>query len=174
MKMNILKISLIFLVSFIIIIFFLALSVEKKYSTEKLVGKKIDNFEIKHLYKEEVFNQNNLTNEKYNLINIWASWCMPCKKEHPELMKLKNEETLNLIGVNFKDKKKNADNFLKEMGNPYDVSLVDLDGTKTIIFGVFGVPESILINKEKIVIKKFIGPLSNNDYKDIIKLINEK
>ncbi len=174
MKMNIFKISLIFVVSFIIIIFFLALSVEKKYSTEKLVGKKIDNFEIKHLYKEEVFNQNNLTNEKYNLINIWASWCMPCKKEHPELMKLKNEETLNLIGVNFKDKKKNADNFLKEMGNPYDVSLVDLDGTKTIIFGVFGVPESILINKEKIVIKKFIGPLSNNDYKDIIKLINEK
>ena len=65
-------------------------------------------------------------------------------------------------------------NFLKELGNPYDISLSDTDGTKSIIFGVFGVPESILINKERIIVKKFIGPLNINDYDDILKLVNEK
>ena len=60
------------------------------------------------------------------------------------------------------------------MGNPYDFSLTDPDGTKTVNFGVVGVPESILIDKQQVVVKKFIGPLSNKDYKYIIKLINEK
>ena len=89
-------------------------------------------------------------------------------------MKLKNNKNLKLIGINFKDKKKNANNFLKKMGNPYDISLSDVNGTKSIIFGVFGVPESILINREQIIVKKFIGPLDNKDYKNILKLVNEK
>ena len=75
MKISILKIILISLISFIILVFFLALNIEKKYSTEKLIGKKIDNFEIKYLFEEDVFNQNDLINEQYYLINIWASWC---------------------------------------------------------------------------------------------------
>ena len=60
------------------------------------------------------------------------------------------------------------------MGNPYDISLSDIDGTKSIIFGAFGVPESILINREQIIVKKFIGPLDNKDYKNILNLVNEK
>ncbi len=174
MKTNFIKISLISLVSFIILVFFLALNDDKKYNTEKLIGKKIANFEIKHFFKDETYDQNNLINEGYHLINIWASWCLPCKQEHPALMKLKSEKKLKLVGINFKDKKGNAAKFLKEMGNPYDILLIDPDGTKSVIFGVFGVPESILINNEKIVIKKFIGPLSKKDYTDIIKLINAK
>ena len=174
MKISFSKIILIFFTLFILIVFFFALNIEKKYSTEKLVGKKIDNFEIRYLLKNDFFNQESLTNEKYYLVNIWASWCLPCKTEHPKLMKLKNEKNLKLIGINFKDKKLNAINFLKELGNPYDISLSDTDGTKSIIFGVFGVPESILINKERIIVKKFIGPLNTEDYKDILKEINEK
>ena len=174
MRISILKIIFVSLISFIILIFFLALNIEKKYSTEKLIGRKIDNFEIKYLFEEDAFSQNDLINEQYYLINIWASWCLPCKKEHPKLMKLKNNKNLKLIGINFKDKKKNANNFLKKMGNPYDISLSDVNGTKSIIFGVFGVPESILINREQIIVKKFIGPLDNKDYKNILKLVNEK
>ena len=73
MRINIFKIILISLVSFTIIVFFLALNLDKKYSTASLVGKKIDNFEIKFLFKEEKFNQDQLFNERYHLINIWAS-----------------------------------------------------------------------------------------------------
>ena len=59
------------------------------------------------------------------------------------------------------------------MGNPYDISLSDQDGTKSVLFGVFGVPESILIDKNHVIIKKFIGPLNNEDYKNILEIINE-
>lgn len=174
MKISFIKIILVSLIIFTIIVFFLALNIDKRYSTEKIVGKNVDNFEIKFLLNNKVFKKNDLTNDKYYLINIWASWCLPCKKEHPTLMILRKEKNLKLIGINFKDKKLNANNFLKEMGNPYDISLSDKDGTNSIIFGFYGVPESILIDKEHKIIKKFIGPLNINDYEDILKLINEK
>ena len=174
MKISFLKIILISLVAFALIVFFLALKIEKRYSTEKIVGKSLDNFEIEFLNNDEVFKKQDLTNDKYHLINIWASWCLPCKKEHPILMNLKKENNLKLVGINFKDKKLNANNFLRELGNPYDFSLKDKDGTKSILFGVYGVPESILIDKKHKIISKFIGPLNTKDYKDILQLLNEK
>ena len=173
MRVSIFKIISLCLILFIIVIFFVALNIDKRYSTENIVGKKIDNFKIKFLFSDEVFKNEDLLNGEHYLINIWASWCLPCKKEHPILMKLSEEENLNLIGVNFKDKKKNAESFLKSLGNPYNVILSDADGTNSISFGVFGVPETILIDEKQIVIKKFVGPLDANDYKNIIKAINE-
>ena len=174
MKISFLKIISIFLTIFIILVFFFALNIDKKYSTEKIVGKNLDNFEIKFLQNDKIFKKIDLTNDTYYLINIWASWCLPCRKEHPALMRLQKEKNLKLIGINFKDKKVNAYNFLKETGNPYDISLRDSDGTDSITFGVYGVPESILINKEHKIVKKFIGPISPNDYDNILKLVNEK
>ena len=174
MKISFLKIISIFLTIFIILVFFFALNIDKKYSTEKIVGKNLDNFEIKFLQNDKIFKKIDLTNDTYYLINIWASWCLPCRKEHPILMRLQKEKNLKLIGINFKDKKVNAYNFLKEIGNPYDISLRDSDGTDSITFGVYGVPESILINKEHKIVKKFIGPISPNDYDNILKLVNEK
>ena len=175
MKISFLKIISLSLIIFIIIVFFLALNTDKRYSTEKIIGKNLDNFEMKFLLNDKIFKKNDLTYDNYYyLINIWASWCLPCKKEHPILMRLGEETNLKLIGINFKDKKLNANKFLKEMGNPYEISLSDKNGTNSIIFGVYGVPESILIDKKHKIIKKFIGPLNINDYEDVLKLINEK
>ena len=174
MKISFLKIISISLVAFAIIVFFLALNIDKRYNTEKIVGNNIDNFEIVFLNNDKIFKKQDLTNDKYHLINIWASWCLPCKKEHPILMNLKKENNLKLVGINFKDKKLNANNFLRELGNPYDFSLKDKDGTKSILFGVYGIPESILIDKKHKIISKFIGPLNTKDYKDILQLLNEK
>ena len=174
MKIGFLKIISISLVAFAIVVFFLALNIDKRYNTEKIVGNNIDNFEIVFLNNDKIFKKQDLTNDKYHLINIWASWCLPCKKEHPILMNLKKENNLKLVGINFKDKKLNANNFLRELGNPYDFSLRDKDGTKSILFGVYGVPESILIDKKHKIISKFIGPLNTKDYKDILQLLNEK
>tara|TARA_Y100001958_G_C21092725_1_gene445325 strand:- start:5 stop:529 length:525 start_codon:yes stop_codon:yes gene_type:complete len=173
MKISFLKIISFCLIVFTIVVFFIALNFDKRYSTENIVGKKIDNFKIKYLLHDQTFENEDLSKDKYHLINVWASWCLPCKKEHPILMKLKKEDNLNLIGINFKDNKKNANNFLKDLGNPYDTILSDTDGTSSISFGVFGVPETILINTKQIVIKKFIGPLDIKDYKNIINVIYE-
>ncbi len=173
MRKNLFKIIFLILTAFSIVVFFLALGDDNKYDTKKLVGKEIDNFEIKFLLKNDTFSKENLINNKYYLINIWASWCLPCKTEHPFLMKLSKENNLKLIGINYKDKKSNANNFLKKLGNPYDISLADNNGSDVVMFGVFGVPETILVDKKKIIIKKFIGPINETDFKIIVGKINE-
>ena len=97
--------------------------------------------------------------DKLYLLNIWSSWCVPCREEHPFLMELKKNKQLKVVGMNYKDTKKNAKNFLEELGNPYDKIIFDNKGTNAIEWGAYGVPESFLINKDKII-KKYIGPLN--------------
>ena len=80
---------------------------------------------------------------------------------------------INLIGINYKDNLDNSKKFLSDLGNPYDEVLVDIDGTKSIELGAIGVPETYLINNENKIIKKFIGPLDQDDYEDIISLIKK-
>ena len=82
---------------------------------------------------------------------------------------MSNEENLKLLGVNFKDKKNNAIEFLNKLGDPYDDLTKDEFGKHSINFGIYGIPESILIDKDLIIIKKFIGPISKNDYNYIKK-----
>ncbi len=106
------------------------------------------------------------------MINFWASWCAPCRVEHPFLMQLSKETNLKILGVNFKDKRNNALNFLDNLGNPYHYLAKDDQGKKSVGFGIYGIPESILINKDFIVIKKFIGPLNIEDFNEIKKIIN--
>ena len=101
-------------------------------------------------------------------IDFWSSWCVPCRQEHPILMELAKNDNINVIGINYKDTKKNAKSFLEELGNPYNKIIFDNKGTVSIEWGAYGVPESFLINKNK-VIKKYIGPL-NKSFTEEIKL----
>ena len=86
-------------------------------------------------------------------------------------MKLSKKKNLMLLGINFKDKESQAKTFLSGLGNPYDLLAKDKNGKHSVKFGIYGIPESILINKELIIIKKFVGPLSIDDYNNIIKII---
>ena len=88
----------------------------------------------------KIFNQ-----DKFYLLNIWASWCLPCRKEHSLLIGLSKNDELEIIGLNYKDSKGNAINFLNDLGNPYKKILIDKDGTRAIELGAFGVPETFLI-----------------------------
>ena len=108
--------------------------------------------------------------DTFYIVNIWASWCVPCRKEHPLLMELSKNQSVKLIGLNYKDSMKNAKNFLTELGNPYSQILIDSDGTLGVEFGAYGVPETFLIDKNKKIINKFIGPI-NQDVLEEIKLI---
>ena len=169
MRMKYVIISVV--VIFILIIFAISLNRDSIYSTEKLIGKKIENFNSKDFYTKEIRDSKILKIKDFSLINYWASWCAPCRAEHSELMQLSKKENLNIIGINFKDKKDEAEQFLKELGNPYDHLLIDQDGRFSINLGVYGIPESILLNKELKILKKFIGPLDSKRVIEIIEVI---
>jgi len=114
---------------------------------------------------EKVFEEN-----IFYIVNIWASWCVPCIKEHPMLIQLSKNKSVRLIGLNYKDNLENAKKFINKLGNPYSQTLIDNDGTIAVEFGAYGVPETFLINKNKVIIKKFVGPI-NQKIVEEIKLI---
>ena len=165
------KSLIILLLIFILGIFFLALNKESNYNTEHLIGKKLINVELNDFDNDKIISTENLVKNNFTLINFWASWCAPCRVEHPYLIELSREKNLEILGVNFKDKKLNALKFLNDLGNPYNYLASDELGKQSINFGIYGIPESILINNELIIIKKFIGPINKNDFDDIKEII---
>ena len=120
---------------------------------------------------DKIYTSEDFKKSRYTLINFWASWCAPCRIEHPYLMQLSKEKNLKILGVNFKDKKNEAEQFLNELGNPYDHLLIDQDGRFSINLGVYGIPESILINKDLKILKKFVGPLDSKRVIEITEVI---
>ncbi len=175
MQKNIIKLSTILLIIFIIVVFFLGLNKSSIYDTKDLVGQKITKIQLNHFSDDKIITREDLKKNDFTLINFWASWCAPCRDEHAILLKLnKDEGNLNILGVNFKDKKGNALKFLNDLGNPYDDLARDEFGKHSINFGIYGIPESILINKDLVIIKKFIGPISKNDYNFIKKILRKQ
>ena len=169
---KIIKILISISIIFILVIFYLSLYKTSNYDTENLVGNKLNKIKLQSFEKNNYFTNDNIEENNYTLINFWASWCAPCRVEHPFLMQLSKEKNLKILGVNFKDKKNNAVNFLKNLGNPYHYLAKDVQGKQSVNFGIYGIPESILIDKEFIVIKKFVGPLNLNDFNEIKKIIS--
>ena len=169
---NIIKILISIVFLFIIGVFFVGLNKDTNYNTNSLVGKKIPNISLEYFDKNKFYKNNDFKKNDYTLINFWASWCAPCRIEHPVLIQLSKEKNLKLVGVNFKDKKKQADKFLNDFGDPYDFLTKDEQGKYSVNLGVYGIPESILINKDLTILKKFVGPLSAEDFNSIIAIIN--
>ena len=123
------------------------------------------------LFDTQFISEDDLKKKNFTLINFFASWCAPCRTEHKYLLKLSRErKEIKIIGVNFKDKKSNAINFLEELGNPYSFVGKDSEGRISILFGIYGIPESILVDSNLTVIKKIVGPIDQIQYDGILKL----
>ena len=172
MKKKILPLFMFIVFVFIFIVFYKGLEDSNIYTPDTKLKNKIPIFKTKDFYSGVSLNSSDIFEfDKNYLLNIWSSWCVPCRQEHPLLMKLSEDGKIIIIGMNYKDNKKNAQSFLKELGNPYEMVLVDLDGTIAIDWGAYGVPESYLIYNNKII-KKFIGPLNPqliNEMKLLVK-----
>jgi len=164
-------ISLIFL--FVIGIFYLSLTRDTNYNTSSLINKEAPEFKVISFDEINFYTRDDIKKNNFTLINFWASWCAPCKIEHPVLMKLSQTNNLIILGINFKDKETQARTFLRELGDPYDLLAKDKTGKQSVRFGVYGIPESILINKDLTIIQKFVGPLSFDDYNNILKIIEQ-
>ena len=169
---KIIKSIIVLLFVFVLLVFYNSLNRETNYSTDYLVGNKLAKINLKSFDDNKNYTNKDFKKSRYTLINFWASWCAPCRIEHPYLMQLSMEKNLKILGVNFKDKKINASKFLNELGNPYYYMTKDITGKQSVNFGIYGIPESILINNETIVLKKFVGPLNEQNLNDIKEIIN--
>lgn len=107
-----------------------------------------------------------MVRDKVTLVNVWASWCVPCRQEHPLLMALARDERVNVVGINYKDDTPNALRFLTELGNPYAAVGVDPKGVAAIDWGVYGIPETYLLGKDGTIVFKQIGPFSPDSIRD--------
>ena len=96
------------------------------------------------------------------LLNVWASWCIACRDEHPMLLELARQNAIPIYGLNYKDKPTDAVSWLNELGDPYVLSVSDLDGRVGIDYGVYGAPETFLIDRDGVIRLKHIGPITPN------------
>jgi len=105
---------------------------------------------------------------KVTLVNIFASWCVPCRQEHPVLEELAKDGRIRLVGINYKDKADNARRFLGDLGNPYAAIGVDDRGRAAIDWGVYGVPETFVVGRDGVIRYKFIGPLGDETVRRLL------
>src|SRR5215467_5304775 len=106
---------------------------------------------------------------KVSLVNVWASWCVPCHDEAPLLTELAKDKRLQLIGINYKDAPDNARRFLDRYGNPFGVVGVDRNGRAGIEWGVYGVPETFLVGREGKIVYKLVGPVTPDNIDRVLR-----
>ena len=166
MRNRIIYFSVVIFFIFVFVIFYRGLSISNLYAPKTDI-KNIPEFVSETLIKKKSLNSKDIFNQnKFYLLNIWASWCVPCRDEHPLLINLSKNKKIEIIGLNYKDNLDNAEKFINELGNPYATILLDKEGTKAIEWGAFGVPETFLIYDNKII-KRYIGPLNFKLIKEI-------
>mgnify|MGYP006088630151 CR=1 FL=1 len=167
--MNKLILSLPIIIIFIISTFLLIFLLQNKDPNKPpstFINEDVPKFNLVNLFDKNKFITNNNLNKKIVLINFFASWCAPCKAEHPLFFEIKAKNPqVYILGVDHKDKTKDAIDYLNIYGNPYDYIGVDKNGLVGLEFGVFGLPETFLVNNSGQIIYKYLGPLT----KDIIK-----
>jgi cytochrome c biogenesis protein CcmG/thiol:disulfide interchange protein DsbE len=125
-----------------------------------LIGKPAPAFELPSLLEPSGTWSPQSMQGKVWLLNVWASWCVPCLAEHPLLLELGRAGTVPIIGLNYKDRPGDARNWLERLGNPYAATLIDFDGKVGIDFGVYGVPETFVIDAQGLVRFKHVGALT--------------
>ncbi|MDH5570836.1 MAG: DsbE family thiol:disulfide interchange protein [Gammaproteobacteria bacterium] len=162
---------------FIILAIFLGIGLTRdpKLVPSPLIDKPSPAFDLPRLYDPEVQFKHTDFQGKVSLFNVWASWCAACRSEHPFLMNLAQEKTVEIYGLNYKDERADAKRWLVQYGgNPYSAIAYDHDGRAGMDWGVYGVPETFIIDKKGIIRYKHVGPLHPEVWqKELLPLIEK-
>ena len=152
---------------------FLSLNSDPNKLPSPLVGKKFPEIEGTDFYSNETVKLNDLMDNNLTLVNVWASWCVTCRKEHQVIMNIAKNNSLKLIGINYKDTKSDGREYLKVMGNPFDEIVFDPNGEIGMELGVYATPETFLISREGLIIHKHIGEITKEIWNEnFLPLIN--
>ena len=159
----------------ILSIFFYLLIIDRNPSEipSNLLNKNVPIFEAESLFKDKKFISSNEFKDEIILVNFFATWCKPCRDEHVYIKRFTNERGIKVIGINYKDNTEKTIKWLKDLGNPYKDILIDKNGKIAIDWGVYGIPETFVINSNGIIKYRHVGPITNKIYKKINLIINQ-
>jgi cytochrome c biogenesis protein CcmG/thiol:disulfide interchange protein DsbE len=155
---------------FVVLVIFLGvgLQLNPREVPSPLIDKPAPSFQLTQLQQpERPLAQKDLLGQVW-LLNVWASWCVSCREEHPVLLELAKTNAVPIYGLNYKDQRDDALKWLAQFGNPYTLSIADNDGRVGIDYGVYGVPETFVIDKAGVIRYKQIGPVTPQALKDKI------
>lgn len=158
------------LILFILLVAFLAIGLNRDPHEvpSPLIGKPSPNFKIGQLADpQKMFSPESMKGKVW-MLNVWASWCVACREEHPLLIEFSKTKTLPIIGLDYKDQRADAMTMLSREGNPYTLSAFDGNGRVGIDYGVYGVPETYIIDKTGVIRYKNIGPITPEILKEKI------
>jgi len=156
------------------VLFIYGLQNDPRYVPSPLINKIAPKFNLPSLHHPESNISVDDIKGTVSLINVWASWCVACRLEHPILNEAVKKYHLSLYGLNYKDKRTNALIWLENLGNPYIESAYDEYGNVGIDYGVYGVPETFLLDKKGVIRYKHIGPIDKRQFDDIIMPLIKK
>jgi len=174
MKKQLLIIPSIFFL-LILLTFFYLLIIERNPSEipSNLLDKNVPNFETQSLFKDKKFNSSEEFGNEIALVNFFATWCKPCRDEHAFIKRFSKEKEIRVIGINYKDDPKKAIQWLKKLGNPYSNVPIDKNGRIAIEWGVYGIPETFVINSKGIIKYRHVGPITKKIYRKINLLVKK-
>lgn len=158
------------LIGFVLLLVFLGIGLTLKPSEvpSPLVDKPAPAFSLPQLHNPEASFSGEQMKGRVWLLNVWASWCYPCLTEHAFIKELSTKHKVPIVGLNYKDVPEESREWLLRNGNSYEVSVMDRDGRVGINFGVYGVPETFVIDKQGIVRFKHIGPVSRESMEETL------
>ena len=159
----------------ILLSFFYLLIIDRNPSEipSNLLNKNIPKFETESLLKNKKFISSKEFGNEIILVNFFATWCKPCRDEHIYIKRFSSEKEIRVIGINYKDDPKKAIQWLKDLGNPYSDVPVDKSGTIAIDWGVYGIPETFVVNSKSINKYRHAGPVTKKTYKKINLIIDQ-
>lgn len=161
---------------FVVLVGFLyvGLNLDPREVPSPLIGKPAPAFTLPHLLEpSKQFSPSEMKGKVW-LLNVWASWCVSCREEHPILLELSRQRIVPIYGLDYKDKRVDAMATLREAGDPYVLSVSDLEGRVGIDYGVYGVPETYVIDKQGVIRYKQIGPVTPQNLREkILPLVAE-
>ena len=174
MKKQFLKLPII--IFFIILfIFFYLLIIDRNPSKvpSALLNKSVPNFESETLIENKKFVSSKEFGNQVVIVNFFATWCKPCKDEHVFIKRFADDQNIKVIGINYKDDSRKTIKWLQKLGNPYSSVAIDKNGKIAIDWGVYGIPETFIVDSKGIIKFRHTGPINKKKYKEINLLIKE-
>ena len=158
----------------ILSVFFYLLLIERNPNEipSTLLDKQVPKFEARSLFKSEKFISSDEFGKEITLVNFFATWCKPCEKEHEYIKRFADEKKIKIIGINYKDSSEKALVWLKKLGNPYSDVPIDKNGRIAIDWGVYGIPETFIVNSKGVIKYRHVGQITKKTYEKINLIIN--